>query len=158
MDIINKLRPAVSKIYRIPYVGYAARIAVALLKLPRFNFHLRRMEQELSLLRQLVVEMNSAAGSEQVSAIDMPNSNELSEGRDVFLRHVPAFLNAVSSVGAFGFELKNQTKRVDLLIQSLEGRLSEQDARLAECEKRYKALSTSRSLPSPTAKRPVKAD
>ncbi|HTV30878.1 MAG TPA: class I SAM-dependent methyltransferase [Xanthobacteraceae bacterium] len=40
------MRRAAAAVFRIPVLGYLARISVGILKLPRLNFHLRRLDQE----------------------------------------------------------------------------------------------------------------
>lgn len=98
--IRRSLRPIAVRVYRVPFVGYGARLIVALIKLPRINFHLHRIDGEV---RHLLEAKRGPSESTLVSHGEVhPRLLEL----DSSWRHnLPLFLNAVSSVGAFGHKL-----------------------------------------------------
>jgi hypothetical protein len=120
--VIEIAKRLYAKIYSIPVAGYLVRLVVALAKLPRINMHLRRLEQQQGDAQQKLDKID--AGWHQ---------------------HVPAFLNAVSSVGAFGHQLARQ--RAD--AQQRSERVDEHLRRLTEELER--TLNSTRKVEERTA-------
>lgn len=120
--IRKSLRPVAARVYRIPFLGYGAKLLVAFVKLPRINFHLHRIDSEVRLLLE----------TRKAPLEHMPISSDELHARlqelDSSWRHnLPLFLNAVSSVGAFGHKLAS-------IERSLAGSLSELDKKALAIE------------------------
>src|SRR5262249_11865932 len=124
LSVLETAKHLYSKIYSIPVIGYSARLVIALAKLPRINMHLRRVDQFSRVLQQRWADAQQkldkidARWHEQQHWADAQQKlDKIDAG---WHQHVPAFLNAVSSVGAFGHQLARQhtdvqerNKRVD---------------------------------------------
>jgi hypothetical protein len=98
--IRKSLRPIAVRIYQVPFVGYGARLIVALIKLPRINFHLHRIDGEVRHLLEA-----KKAPLENTPIPDGGLHARLQELDSSWRHNLPLFLNAVSSVGAFGHKL-----------------------------------------------------
>src|ERR1700739_3802308 len=95
----DKLRPIVRRIYRLPLIGYWARIAVSFTKLSFLN---SRVQQHEPLLPH-------TEGSVRGPAARVNGEMELRE-------HLRALPNALSSVGAVGHELVALRRRVQGVV------------------------------------------
>lgn len=90
----KSLKPAVAVLYRIPVVGYLLRILAGIFGLPRLRAKSRGFNKQIAALDQGV-----RVNAWEVTALK---------------QHLPAFLNAVGSVGALGYqvaELKRALER-----------------------------------------------
>jgi hypothetical protein len=100
--LVVALTPMVARIYRVPGLGYVARRVVAFVKRTWLNTHSRRHDRLLP----------------------PPEGPP-----DVWKQHLPAFLNAVSTVGAFGHELLQHRRQTSAAITALAQRLDALEAR-----------------------------
>ena len=96
-----------ARLFAIPLFGYALRILVGILKLPRFNMHLRRLSAEVQRLE--VVTTDHARLEAQVA----PLSGRVTALEGAWRQHVPAFLNAVGTVPALAHELSRFRERME---------------------------------------------
>lgn len=94
-------RPLAAWLFSLPILGYALRIPVGVMKLPRFNAHLRRLDSEVWQLRQASVD---PTGFERRMA---PMDARLVALERAWRQHIPAFLNAVGTVPAFAHQLRD---------------------------------------------------
>ena len=109
------LRAIAIKIYRLPIIGYGARIAVSVYRLPLERDRLQREWEQWhvfvnSQLPALMNAMSSMHGTarmvrlEQQSLRDLCSSGFTAEDRERLLvlsnQHVPALLNCLSSLHA----------------------------------------------------------
>lgn len=141
---IGKIRqlavPAVRVVYRIPYMGYLARLIVAFVKLPRLNSQVR-----LLLERRGAGPINTLSGDSNTLAEAVQNMDE------AWRHNLPLFLNAVSSVGAFGRKIaaietglqsvRDEVMQLKQERNLLQDEVAAQKARQAELLKRIDDLS-----------------
>jgi len=123
------VRPIAERLFAIPLLGYGLRIIVGILKLPRFNMHLRRLDQDLRKLENSAA--NHARFGARIAPLDArvaalealydrvaalepldarvaalePVDARVTALEGAWRQHVPAFLNAVGTVSAFANEL-----------------------------------------------------
>lgn len=113
--VVDFAKIVLSKIYSIPFLGYIVRLLVAFLKLPRINMHLQRVDQAGRLCEQRFGELHQKHDTLEAS----------------WRQHVPAFLNAVSSVGAFAHELARQGTEAKERAKGIDAELSRLSQELA---------------------------
>jgi hypothetical protein len=111
---VGRSRRIAASIYRIPVLGYLARLIVAFVKLPRLNLHLRRID----------------AGMQALLAEQAAPSANSPDFEKSWRHNLPLFLNAVSSVGAFGHKLASVQKELEVLQKDF-ARLTEDRQTLA---------------------------
>ncbi len=103
----------------IPVIGRVCRVIVGILRIPQMNMQIAALQARLAVVPgPPVVQVN---------------------GDRTWERHAPAFLNAVSSVGAFGHDLQRQSALLDELsrrVQSVEARAGEPVAARGEAASR----------------------
>ena len=118
-------RAFAARLYAIPLLGYALRILVGILKLPRFNMHLRRLDEMVRRLDEMVRRLEaSTTGNTHVNAASAPLDARVAALEGAWRQHVPAFLNAVGTVPALAGELS----RLRALMEQAAVRLDNSDA------------------------------
>ena len=106
------------KLYRIPVLGYVVHLVISFFRMPRNDDRVRELRRDMRDLKHLAL-----------TGAPIPSASP----EDTLSQHIPAFLNAVSTVPAMAH------------------RLSETLARVAELERSYelaKAENTSEKLQS----------
>lgn len=123
-------RPLAAWLFTIPFLGYWLRILVGVLKLPRFNMHLRRLDTEMRKLNAVtighsgldahIVPLNARVaaledawrklnaviiGRNDPDAPIVPLNARVTALEGAWRQHIPDFLNAVGTVPAFAHEL-----------------------------------------------------
>jgi hypothetical protein len=130
------MQPTAAKLYKIPVLGYGARLAVAFVKLPRINHHLRRLdtqsieygsklEGDLAPVRSSLSDVTGRLLRVEDHTRALDAHTKAFEGRlqnleEAWRQHIPAFLNSVTSVGAFGHELAQQRKTLETSRQEFQ--------------------------------------
>jgi len=99
-------RPLAARLFAVPLLGYALRILVGVLKLPRFNMHLRRLDEGV---RRLETSITDHALDARVAALER-----------AWRQHIPAFLNAVGTVPALASELSRLRERMEQTVVRLD--------------------------------------
>jgi capsular polysaccharide biosynthesis protein len=84
------VHPFAAWLFAIPVLGYLLRILVGVLKLPRFNVHLRRLDREVRRLDPL---------GTRVAALDSLDVR-VAALEEAWRQHVPTFLNGGDTVPA----------------------------------------------------------
>ncbi|GGF63775.1 hypothetical protein GCM10007301_24460 [Azorhizobium oxalatiphilum] len=102
------------KLLKFPVVGYLLRLTTGIFRLPRIDAKLTQARAQITALE---AQIEARGDSERARAAQARNE-------EAWSTHIPAFLNAVSSVGAFGHDLQRQgTALADLSrrIEAVEG-------------------------------------
>lgn len=83
--VYDSLRPVAAALFSLPIVGYLLRILVSFFKLPRLNFHLRRLEGRIheieSQLQVKGVRLNDLDGRLKAKAVRLDEVAESSASR-----------------------------------------------------------------------------
>lgn len=121
--------------FTIPIVGYVLRIPIGILKLPRLNAHVRRLETQLRRLEadvanhvaveaqvaKLYAQMAGLQGlAGQVSELESIAAR-LTALDDALGKQVPTLLNAVETIPALAHQVVESRKRIEQLETSLDG-------------------------------------
>jgi predicted SAM-dependent methyltransferase len=118
-------RRIAAALFAVPLLGYGLRIVVGILKLPRLNLHLRRVDAEVQeVLRRLYTELEAmrAATVDRAAfeAQTTPLIARVAALEVAWRQNVPAFLNAVGTVPAFSHELTDLRQHLERAIARLE--------------------------------------
>lgn len=94
-----------------PLVGRLVRIGVAVIRLPERNARLAELEERV--LPELVAKILDI--NHGLFLLEKKKADGALQ-QDTWTRHIPAFLNAISTVNAFGFQLSQQRKHLEKII------------------------------------------
>ena len=97
---LDGARRLLATVYAVPGLGYACRLVVAFAKLPRLNFHIRRLDAE--------------------AVQDRARIDALASIEERWRRLSPSFQNAVATIGGFGRQLGLQRAELDRALARLE--------------------------------------
>lgn len=117
-------RPFAARLFAVPLLGYLLRILVGVLKLPRFNVHLRRIDTEVKRLETIKYQKAQLDGEiaqydARIAVLEALNPRVTSL-ESAWRQHVPSFLNAVGTVPAFARELAVARDCIDKVTAKLE--------------------------------------
>jgi len=112
--VYTAARPFASRLFAIPLLGYVLRILIGILKLPRFNMHLRRLDTEVQKLEtatidQVGLEAQIAPLSTRVTAL------EPLDGRVAALESLNARVTALEPLDGRVAALESLNARVTAL-------------------------------------------
>jgi hypothetical protein len=107
------------RVLRIPVLGYILALIIAFFRLPRIDKRLTEVRRTL----RPVVSDRGASGSDGFILAE-----------EAWRRHIPALLNAASSVGAMGFELRRQKAATESDIATLAAKIDEALQRIEALE------------------------
>jgi hypothetical protein len=96
------------QIVNIPVLGYVLDFFVAIFRMPKNDLRIKQIRNEIRQISGRTSEWDQLAEQQR-------------QLQQAWSRHVPAFLNAVSSVGALGHEVHRQKQLLDTNVTKLFG-------------------------------------
>jgi SAM-dependent methyltransferase len=88
----------------------------------------RQAEQTKAMLEALEARIDQAGS--QVEAQLAPHESRLVALEGAWRQHVPAFLNAISSVGAFAHQMVRQAEQTKAMLEALEARIDQASSQI----------------------------
>lgn len=106
-QVYDHLKPIARVLFSLPIAGYFLRIVVGFLKLPRLNFHLRRLEGRINeiehRLRVKAVRLNEVAelSSSRAASVPYPNLDSINAVVEQFPRVMEAVTATQTALRAY---------------------------------------------------------